>query len=164
MMDAQQWWGDLPTWITTAAVAIAVLQFMADRRRRRAEEDRESKVQATGLTSWVTTNDARDFYGVVIANTSGATFHDVVIEVALKGFPSARPITLRILPPGTYLVRHKSSGDPFEWAFARDLREAGQPLQPFMNTAEWAVTAIRFSDNLGQRWTADERAILTREA
>ncbi|WP_157127134.1 hypothetical protein [Cnuibacter physcomitrellae] len=47
-MDAQQWWGDLPTWITTAAVAIAVLQFMADRRRRRAEEDRESKVQATG--------------------------------------------------------------------------------------------------------------------
>ncbi|MDN4641127.1 hypothetical protein QCD70_12785 [Agreia sp. PsM10] len=162
-MDSFQWLGDLPTWITTLAIALAAAQFLTDRKRRAAEEARESKAQATGLTAWtvsdIETHDPK-VLGVVVSNSSGSTFHDVVITVKIDGSRVPRPISLKILPPGTYFVAYAPKAK-FVWEFALPIEACSGVLQPYMNTDGYQIESIDFADNLNQRWSTDARAVLT---
>lgn len=155
------WLGDLPTWITTLAVAVAVGQFMIDRERRAREAEREVRAQATQLTSWTVTDAGSDprAFGVVLSNTSGSTFHDVVVRVRIHA-EEQPTIKLLILPPGTYFVRLNRPGEKFPWVFAVERAEHPGHLRPYMRSEEYQVIALDFSDNLGQRWTTDHRARL----
>jgi hypothetical protein len=162
-MDSNQWFGDLPTWITTLAIVLAAAQFLLDRKRRAAEEARESKAQATGLTAWTVSDiETRDpkVLGVVVSNSSGSTFHDVAITVKIDKATVARPISLKILPPGSYFVAFTPKGK-FVWDFPLPLEACAGVLQPYMNTDDYQIVSIDFADNLNQRWSTDARAVLT---
>jgi len=162
-MDQTQWWGDLPTWITTVAIVIAALQFFNDRKRRAAEESRESKAQATGLTAWTVSDVAKPKpkpLGVVVSNTSGSTFHDIEIAVKFADKQTERPIRLKILPPGQYFIAYTPHGQHL-WGFAKLLEHCEGELQPYMNTSEYQIMSMGFADNLNQRWSTDAHAVLT---
>lgn len=162
MGDWPNWMGDLPTWITTAAVVLAVAQFLADRRRRRAIEDRERKEQARQLTAWVVTDpreDARQ-YGVVLSNTSGSTFHDIACRITIHGETVDTDLSLLTLPPGTYFVAY-APHSTYRWAFADLASDHDGSLRPYMKTAKYQIESITFSDNLENRWSIDNRAVLT---
>jgi hypothetical protein len=163
-MGWQSWFGDIPTWITTIAVALAVGQFFADRKRRAAEENREAKAQATGLTAWAVTDvDAQPrTYGVIVSNTSGSTFHDVAITARMHDLPSPRPIELAILPPGDYFVEYYGPDQKYVWEFAIAVDAYNGWLRPYMKSPKYRVNGISFADNLNQRWTTNEHAVLTR--
>ena len=164
-MDQTQWLGDLPTWITTAAIVIAALQYFNDRKRRAAEESRESKAQATGLTAWTASDVSKPELtqkplGVVISNTSGSTFHDIEITVKFDNKQTARPIRLEIMPPGQYFVAYTPQ-KKFHWQFPRLVERHEGELQPYMNTSEYQIMSMSFADNLNQHWSTDARAVLT---
>ncbi|WP_295818086.1 hypothetical protein [uncultured Microbacterium sp.] len=107
-------------------------------------------------------NDSGSIFGVVVANTSASALLDVRIQTRLKNAPQVAPIWLRILPPGTHLVRRANPGSMCAWEFARELLPTDKPFQPIVNSIEYRVIEIAFIDNRNQRWTTDERAILTR--
>lgn len=162
MGEWPNWMGDLPTWITTVAVVLAVAQFLAERKRRRVIEERERKEQARQLTAWVVTdpreNDRK--YGVVISNTSGSTFHDIACRVTMHGETVDTDLTLLTLPPGTYFVPHDPTST-YRWEFADLASDYGGILRPYMKTPKYQIDSIAFSDNLENRWSIDNRAVLT---
>lgn len=163
MSTVPTWLGDLPTWITTLAIAIAAAQFVFERRRRRAEENRESKAQASELIAWTVTDvKPPRVYGVVVSNSSRSAFHDVTITLRLHGSETERPIQLDILPPGTYFVRHNGHGATHTWDFAVDASSYAGWLRPYMKSDKYRVTSIEFSDNLEQQWRASEHLVLTK--
>ncbi len=97
-MDGQQWWGDLPTWVSAGAIVFAALTYLNDRKKRAHERDLEEKSQATRLSAWVVTDaDARPrVFGVFIANDSGGVFHSVEIVATIHKHiqPALRLVTL----------------------------------------------------------------------
>lgn len=160
------WLGDIPTWITTAAVAVAAGQFFVDRKRRAAEENREAKAQATQLTAWAVTDaDAKPrVYGVVVSNTSGSTFHDVVVEARMHDAKTMRPIELAILPPGDYFIEYNGKDAEYTWAFAVSSDSYNGWLRPYMKSRKYMVVGLTFADNLNQRWSTNEYAVLRHDA
>jgi len=164
-MDGQQWWGDVPTWISSLAIVFAAGSFFLDRRRRAHEREREEKSQATGLSSWVVTDALTRprVYGVIIANDSGSTFHSVEIVVTLHK-QSQQPITLVTLPPGRLFVPldGEGAGGRFSWGYAMLESEYPGSLRPYTVSDGYVVESMAFSDNLTQRWHTDRRAVLTR--
>ncbi len=155
-------WGDLPTWLTTAAVLFAALQFLSERRGRQAEREREAKHQASLLNVWTVSDQQVEpkVYGVVIENASGSMFHDLEITAVLHG-ESTKPLTLQVLPPGRYFVQHLPL-EVFGWNFAQEEREHGRTLRPHLKSGDYRVHQVSFNDNLGQRWETNDRAVLTR--
>ncbi|MGD8195298.1 hypothetical protein ACEXQB_012545 [Herbiconiux sp. P18] len=142
-------------------MAIAAIQYLHERRRRRQEAEREARQQATNLTAWTVT-DAGELrhYGVRLSNTSGSTFHDVHIETVMHGSPVRGPIRLLIVPPGDYYIGLAEKNAPYPWQFARAVEEHDGALRPYMQTDQYRVTSMRFSDNLNQTWVTDDRAVL----
>lgn len=165
MSDWPNWLGDLPSWVTTATIAIAALHYRNERGRRRAEEERDSKEQASKLCAWVAFDKASEGShgkrGVVIANSSGSTFHNVTIQVQIH---KNRPITtlhLLVLPPGSYYAEHQGEGKEFPWAFPDPIGPTDPRLRPYMKSPDYLIRSIDFHDALGQRWQTDERSVLT---
>lgn len=153
-------WGDVPTWITTLAVLLAVVQYLGERKRRRSESDREAREQATNLTVWTVTVMGTDRrYGVRISNTSGSTFHDVRIHALIHG-EARRPIKLLIVPPGDHFVPFNGNDHDYTWDLARDVAEEDSDLRPYMQSDKYRVTSVQFRDNVGQQWATDDRAVL----
>lgn len=162
MTDWPAWLGDLPTWITTVAIGFAAGQFFIERKRRRAEEDREAKAQASQLTAWAVT-DAESkprVYGVIVANTSNSTFHDVCIAVTMHG-ESTRPIDLGLLPPGDFFIEFNGPAAQYAWSFAVPTESYRGRLRPYMQSRQYRVDRVDFADNLNQRWSTNEHAVLT---
>lgn len=164
-MTAQNWLGDIPTWITSLTVIIGLLALLGEKRQRDQNRDRESKQQATGLSAWPVKafiDGNEDTYGAIIENSSGSTFHDVEIAVTLLDRETRLPIKLVTLPPGRYFLEHNPS-QGFVWEFARETVEfENANFRPITKTRKSAVTSLTFSDNLGQRWHADHHAVLTK--
>ncbi|GAB3623807.1 hypothetical protein GCM10027418_18910 [Mariniluteicoccus endophyticus] len=162
-VDWPNWMGDLPTWITTLAVVVAAGQFLTDRNRRQAERDREAKAQASRLTAWAVTDPDPEHrrYGVMLSNTSGSTFHDVEVRVRMHGAETERPLRLNILPPGSFCALLNPPGSPFVWDFADSPECHHGHLRPYMKSDKYQILAVCFTDNLGQRWATDHRAVLT---
>ncbi|MDP9904545.1 hypothetical protein [Arthrobacter bambusae] len=165
MNDLPNWLGDLPTWITTAAIGIAALQYRSERRRRSAEEDRESKAQASRLCAWVahdkTSEGGYGKRGIVIANTSGSTFHDVTIEAQIHKNKPVSVLNLVMLPPGHYYAEHQGDVAAYQWAFPDPIEPSGSQLRPYMKSSDYLVKRIDFRDALGQQWRTDERFVLS---
>jgi hypothetical protein len=169
MNDWPQWAGDLPTWITTIAIGLAALQLFTERKKRAAEEARESKAQASELTSWTVSDPDTKTYGVVFSNSSRSTFHDVLITAKIHGDVKP-PIKLTVLPPGVFFVQHSSgsgagSDNPsssYVWAFPIDSASYAGWLRPYMNSAKYQVMGMTFKDNLKQSWATDSEASLIR--
>ena len=114
-------------------------------------------------TAWTVSDiETRDpkVLGVVVSNSSGSTFHDVVITVKIDGSRVPRPISLKILPPGTYFVAYAPKAK-FVWDFPLPIEACTGVLQPYMNTDGYQIESIDFADNLNQRWSTDARAVLT---
>jgi hypothetical protein len=169
MDEWPQWAGDIPTWITTAAIALAALQLFAERKKRAAEEVRESKSQASELTSWTVSDGGTKNFGLVVSNTSRSTFHNVEITVQLHDQLIKTPVRLTVLPPGTFYIRY--SGDdprgrdnsrPFAWEFPIDANSYDGWLRPYMNSPKYQVLKMAFKDNLKQAWHTDAQALLTK--
>lgn len=164
-MGWPQWLGDIPTWLTTLAVVIAAASYLSEHKRRKAEEDRESKAQATQLSAWTVTDVETDprVYGVVIDNISGSTFHDIQIDVVIHDKATRVPIRLSTLPPGRYFVKYDADNAPYYWDFAIDAASYREGyLRPYTKTEKYKIEALYFSDNLNQRWVADSHAVLSR--
>ena len=160
MSGWHEWLGDVPTWITTIAVIIAAVQYFGERKRRAAEGQREARAQATHLTAWTVTDVAGSrSYGVRVSNTSGSTFHDFRLDATIHG-ESPRSIELAIVPPGDYYVAYNGLDAEFTRDFAREVGEYGGWLRPYMKSDKYRVNRIQFTDNLGQQWTTDDRAVL----
>lgn len=164
-MDGQQWWGDLPTWISTAAIGFAALTYFSERGKRAHERDLEEKSRATRLSAWVVTDaEAKPREsGVLIANDSGATFHSVEI-VAMIHKQVQPPIRLVTLPPGHLFVpmEHERGGGRFAWRFGILPSEYQGVLRPYTVSDGYLVQSMEFSDNLSQRWRTDEHGVLRR--
>ena len=161
-------WGDVPTWITTAAIGLAVLSVLLERKSNAAEEDRNAKSQATKLSTWVVSQpkSTPGILGVVISNSSESTFHDVEIHARFFGMNWDEPIILNVLPPGKYFAqfrRRKVTGHRAGWAFPIEVTSEPMLFQPYMNTADYGVNGMRFTDNLDQTWLTNEHAVLSRE-
>lgn len=155
------WLGDLPTWITTIAVGLAAGQYVAERRRRRDESERESRVQASHLTAWAVTDPGpHRRYGVRVANSSGSTFHDVRIEAVIHARSVPSPPMLAIVPPGDYFLEFLPSGASASWRLASAVEEYPGTLRPLMQTRDYRVTRVRFTDNRGRHWITDDSASL----
>lgn len=154
--------GDPLAWITTAAVLIAAGQYLGDRRKRRDESEREARSQATRLMAWAVTDAQKKVWGIRILNDSGSTFHDVVIDARMLNLHPKLPITMRIVPPGDYLVQPKRWSPEIMWDFPGTTAECPVSLRPLASTEKFGVDRIRFSDNRGQTWITDDRATLRR--
>jgi hypothetical protein len=152
--------GDLPAWITTLAVVISASQYFAERTKRREEVERASQAQATHFTAWAAT-DAGEHrsYGIRLSNTSGSTFHDVRIEAVIHGRAVARPINLKIVPPGDYFIEHIKNSET-SWELARAVDEHDGWLRPLMQSDKYRVARMTFSDNRNRAWVTDDRAVL----
>ncbi|MCI0156008.1 hypothetical protein KNO15_04780 [Leifsonia shinshuensis] len=154
------WAGDIPTWITTAAVGFAGAQLLVDRRRRAAEENREAKAQASKLSAWAVSdrNAVPLAFGVVVSNRSVSTFHNVSIVAKIHKKQIASEIHFEVLPPGEFFVELANG----EWEFAVEANEHGRMLRPYTRTEGYRVLSIGFTDNLDQRWSADAHMVLRR--
>ncbi|PPG31250.1 hypothetical protein C5B97_05805 [Pseudoclavibacter sp. RFBB5] len=157
-------WGDLPTWITTVAVGLAVWQFWHERQRRRAEVDLDRRAQPSRLTTWVVARIGDQPYpisrGVVVNNHSGTSFNSVQISVKFDN-QEMKPINISVLPPGEFFVEFDANSK--RWNFAErceDAKADGTWLRPVMQTEKYTVESVEFSDNKAQRWRTNDRAIL----
>ncbi|WP_291037691.1 hypothetical protein [Herbiconiux sp.] len=160
MTDLPSWIGDLPAWITTLAVAISASQYLAERSKRREEVERASQAQATHLSAWAVTDAGeRRTYGIRLSNTSGSTFHDVRIDAVIHDRPVARPIILKIVPPGDYFIEHTKNGDA-SWELAQSVDEHDGWLRPLMQSDKYRVTRMTFNDNRNRSWATDDHAVL----
>lgn len=159
------WLGDLPTWITTLAIAVAAAQFSVESKRRKSEENREAKAQAAQLAAWAVTDVESEprVFGVVVSNSSLSTFHDVKIAVQLHNAAVKRDIELDILPPGDYFLKFNGAEAKFVWDFAIALGGYGGELRPYMKSEGYSVRSMSFADSLDQAWIANEHAVLTRQ-
>ncbi len=159
-MSWPTWAGDIPTWITTAAVGFAGAQLLVDRRRRAAEENREAKAQASKLSAWaVSDRNAEPLtFGVVVSNRSVSTFHNVSIVAKIHKKKVGGDIHFEVLPPGEFFVEFANG----EWEFAVEASEHGRTLRPYTRTEGYRVLSIHFTDNLDQRWSADAHMVLRR--
>lgn len=158
MTELPSWIGDLPAWITTLAVVISASQYLGERAKRREEVERASQAQATELTAWAVTDaGARRSYGIRVSNTSGSTFHDVRIEAIIHDRPVARPIILKIVPPGEYFIEHSSDTS---WELAQAVDEHDGWLRPLMQSDKYRVDRMTFRDNRNRAWATDDRAVL----
>lgn len=163
MGDWPNWMGDLPTWLTTAAIGFAALSYVADRRRHRDEKEREAKAQARNLSAWAVTDvDAEPrVYGVILDNASGSTFHDVKVWATFHNKPARRQIELYTLPPGQHFVQFNGNDARYTWAFPIPISTyVGSPLVPYTKTEGYQVDRVEFTDNLDQHWAADKHAVL----
>lgn len=158
----REFWGDLPTWVTTVAVLFAAVQYFGERARRREEAEREARAQATQFTVWaVSTPEKPRRYGVRVLNTSGSTFHDVHIKATMHTKKARRPIDMTIVPPGDFFVDFAGNEEEYTWHFPRDVGEIAGTLRPYMKTDDYRVHEVRFRDNVGVEWSTDDRAVLT---
>lgn len=153
--------GDLPAWITAAAVIFAGSQYLIERDRRRDEQDRAERMQASQLSAWPVSNRHSQplAYGVLISNRSTSTFHDVVVEAVLFGNRQQK-LALKVLPPGDYFVPIKDS----EWDFPLSTAEYGGHLRPYTRTDRYFIASMAFTDNRGRIWHTDRRMLLTSAA
>jgi hypothetical protein len=162
-MDYPNWLGDIPTWITTLAIAFGGYQLLIDRKRRAAEEDRLAKSQARKISAWAVTDVASEprQYGIVVSNRSDSTFHRVVVSTLMHGKDhSANPVIFTVLPPGDHYVQLISD----KWDFAIHVDEYEGHLRPYTRTPRYEITGLQFTDNLSQRWNADHNMVLSRSA
>ncbi len=156
------WWAVAPGWIATIAIAIAVMQFRADRIRRRADLERESREQATRLAVWVLVGAGEEAArGILLQNASGGLFHDIVVEVAWKS--SRVPhLCLALLPPGEFVVplHQTTARGVWGWGDPRPVEQMPS-LKPKFKTGHYQVTSVRFSDRLARSWNLDGRGVLS---
>ena len=154
------WVGDMPTWITTLAIVFAGYQLLSDRKRRAAEEDRMSKAQARKISAWTATAvTAPRAYGLVVSNRSDSTFHNVEVTGILHGVDfTANPVRFTVLPPGDYFVEQEKN----VWKFPAHVDEREGCLRPYTQTDSYRVLGLDFTDNLNQRWSANEYMVLNK--
>lgn len=161
------WLGDLPTWITAAAIGTGAASYFLDRDRRREEKAREESAQAVQLSAWTVTDVTSEprTYGVVIDNRSNSTFHGIEIHVQLHREPTSRPIELSTLPPGRYWVAYNGPHEKYVWDFPIEVGEyEGGYLRPYTKTEGYKVERMEFLDSSGMRWSRDEKAALRRKS
>lgn len=154
------WLGDLPTWITCVAILVAAFQLRLDRERRQEEQKRSRREQARQLTAWTVTDPGTPrAYGIMLSNTSGSTFHDVTVRSTLHG-ETMPPMTLAILPPGEFFVRHDKD-NRYSWDFAVAVEHCGHSeLRPYMQSGKYRVDSVDFVDNADVAWHTDDHARL----
>jgi hypothetical protein len=142
------WLGDVPTWIASGVVVFAAAQFAFDR------EERVS-AHAVRLSCWleIDTTGEKNSYGFVLDNRSDAPFHEVEVEVEIRG--AKQPISrVFVVPPGRYFVGQKQDAR-FRWEFAVPYT-IHEGLRPVMNSRGYAVKQVTFSDSRGQRWRSTD--------
>lgn len=156
------WLGDLPTWFASIAVVFAACHYSAERRRHRADSERETRAQASHLAAWAVTDaDKPRRYGVRVVNTSGSPFYDVEVDALLHGKTVPSPHRLNVLPPGDYFIELVGSDGRFSWTFACRTDEHPGTLRPYMQSPRYRVTGVRFTDGAGLRWVLEDGARLS---
>ncbi len=164
-MNWPSWLGDLPTWVTAAAVVFAAGSYNLDRARQRADAERDAREQASRLSAWVVTDpdERKRTYGVILDNCSGSAFRDVSVVVRMFDAVIDRPIRLVMLPPGRYFVELSKDSKTYTWKFAAEVpSHTGDRLRPIMQSAKYQVHALEFTDTREQRWRRDESFVLSR--
>ncbi|WP_153002088.1 hypothetical protein [Leucobacter chromiiresistens] len=164
-MNWPVWMGDIPTWVTAAAVVFAAGSYNLDRARQRTETEREAREQANRLTAWIVTDPdgQKRKYGVVLDNSSGSGFRDVSVTVKMHSALVDKPIRLVMLPPGRYYVEFDSANDAFPWKFATEVpNTVDECLRPIMHSIKYQVRSVTFTDTREQRWVRDASFVLAR--
>jgi hypothetical protein len=169
--------GDLPTWIAAAvaviAAAVAWTQWKDQKSALERDRRREHREHASQLSAWIEKRmegtDGRYRLGVRVHNFSDLTFSDLEFTLRL-GEQDAVTTRLRTCPPGDIFIARNSQNrnNPHysKYPFALPERIAADghgDYQPFINSSEYRLTHLSFSDNSGVRWTIDEHGVLTEQ-
>jgi hypothetical protein len=161
--------GDLPTWITAViaviAAAVAWTQWKDQKSALERDRRREHREHASQLSAWVEkrveANGRKESgIGVRVHNFSDLTFSDLAITVSLG---NQQPVTAKLhtCPPGDIFIR-RTPDARYPFAFPeRILADGHGGYEPFINSDQYCVTRLSFSDNSCTRWIIDENGVLS---
>lgn len=164
MAAAAEWMNALAAF---GALAAAVWAALTTRRLYRIESERDqiaeiarrreqaSRVSAWAAVRWDETGSRRD--GIVIQNESTSPVFDVKIESEHHSEESY-PLTLTVLPPGTYFAAKTST--KYHWEFPDAVSQLEGVIRPIMKKPQWKVISLAFADASGDEWARTERGIL----
>jgi hypothetical protein len=154
-------WGQyVPAWIealaTFGALIAATLAAYFAWRGLRAEADRTERAEAQGLSAWWVTGplDGEVVWAVVVSNSSTGVYRNVVVNALGNSHPRGpEGFTIRMLPPGQWLIRSLSRTGVSAWGPKRRLNPAEfELLDPLLDARRWDVTSIRFHDGAMREW------------
>lgn len=113
---------------------------------------RDQREIASNLQAWWVCTEQEDAkkWGILISTTgaNNSVFYEVVLHVLVGGQEITRNIAM--LPPGKYFVESVRSSNYF--------LSNPQPIssldryQPLLQAERYAVEAIEFKDQIGQKW------------
>lgn len=135
--------------------------FGIEAKRDAAAAAREVQSQASKAFAWVATRiSKREFYGVVIVNSSEQAIYDVVVRVTGADEVERTPVRLTILPPGAYYL--EESPQAYGWTFASRLRSFDEEIRPVTKSRKRRVVGMSFRDSSNVAWVRDAEGLLAR--
>jgi hypothetical protein len=155
---------------SVGALGVAFAAFVTAQRLGRLEIERERRVleqgrreQAVCVTAWVAeeiVDNETSLYGVMVHNPSTNVVYDLSVITTSK-YASSRltPLTLTLVPPGTYWTRWQPESK-FKWAFPVDASRVTLEIRPISKSRRIAVERLSFRDASDQRWDRHANGIL----
>ena len=160
---------DVVTALTAIGALIAAIAgakhagrlFGIEAKRDEAAAARELQSQASKAFAWVATRIGdRDFYGVVVVNSSEQAIYDVVVRVTGANEAERPPVRLTILPPGAYYL--EESPEAYGWEYASRLRSFEEEIRPVTKSRKRRILGMSFRDSSNITWTRDVEGMLAR--
>ncbi|MFT4052012.1 MAG: hypothetical protein QM677_07165 [Microbacterium sp.] len=173
--------GSVPDWVVAVVTLLALLAAVwagvtskrlvdVENKRDAAAEARRVREQASRISAWMVltwerAEDARgrdaarrSTKGIVLHNGSTAPVYRVAVESRMSSGVPARPVSLTVLPPGTFAVLADPARE-FGWHHLTALDEAGEVVRPVAAGERLAVTALEFTDAHNVRWRRTETGL-----
>ncbi|HWU59188.1 MAG TPA: hypothetical protein VN045_10755 [Microbacteriaceae bacterium] len=153
-------WGEyIPNWIAAVSTALALLAAGVAAyfawRALRAENEREARRNAVGLSAWWVKGDVdgEEVWGIMICNDAVAVFHDIMIQAVGNSHKKAgRTIDFRTLPPGHFFVQSMPYTSDRPWGPKISLKDDAA-FVPLTDADSRRVEAIHFTDTAARSWT-----------
>lgn len=146
----------IATWGGVAVtLVVAVWSLVLARRAERSSRADRNEREAARVSAWVAAvRSLADPHDVlVIRNASSAAIHDVHAVAVMNGRRTT--FEAKLCPPGEHYARWNPPGSRFTWQFLQPCETSVRTdhgMSPFTRTGSWMLTALSFTDALGQRW------------
>lgn len=160
---------DLITALTAIGALIAAILgakhatglFRIEAKRDATAAAREVQSQASKAFAWVATRiSEREFYGVVVVNSSEQAIYDVEVRVTGADEAERTPVRLTILPPGAYYL--EETPQAYGWTFASRLRSFDEEIRPVTKSRKRRIVGMSFRDSSNVAWVRDVDGLLAR--
>ena len=151
--------------LVAAIVAARHARTLLDAERIRDDKTdaRERRAQASKVFAWVaaripTESENPSAYGAVVVNSSEQAIFDVTVTVCGHDGAERMPITLTLLPPGSYYL--EESRENYGWEFARALASLEDEIRPITKSRLRRIARLRFEDSTNLFWQRDDHGTL----